>query len=248
MKKNEDLVSMNNFLSKQEKININDKNYNKIIFLYRSALKEIETKIDILNEELNEFYGYTPIDHVVSRIKSPESIIRKLEKKNYALTYENMIEKLNDIAGIRIICNFKDDVYRVAEHIESFQNVRVLNKKDFIKNPKKTGYMSYHLIIEIPINFAKSVMFVKVEIQLRTIGMDFWASLEHKLRYKGKVTLTKKDEKNLVKYARIINNIDEKMLILSARDEKVNEIKEITTVPVAVENKEKEMQDIVFKT
>ena len=139
MTENENLISMNNFLSKQEKININDKNYNKIMFLYKSALKELETKIEILQEELKEFYGYNPIDHVISRIKTSESIVKKLEKKNYNLTYENMIEKLNDIAGIRIICNFKDDVYKIAEYIESFQNIKVLNKKDYIKNPKKTG-------------------------------------------------------------------------------------------------------------
>lgn len=235
MTENENLISMNNFLSKQEKINIDDKNYNKIMFLYKSALKELETKIEILQEELKEFYGYNPIDHVSSRIKTSESIIKKLNKKNYNLTYENMIEKLNDIAGIRIVCNFKDDVYRIAEYIESFQNIKVINKKDYIKNPKKTGYMSYHLILEVPINFAKGIIYVKVEVQIRTVGMDFWATLEHKLKYKGNSKLSKKDEKNLIKYAHIINNIDDKMYILSNKEEILNQ--NITAIPIAAKNK-----------
>ncbi len=235
MSENENLISMNNFLSKQEKIKIDDNNYNKIMFLYKSALKELETKIEILQDELKEFYGYNPIDHVISRVKTSESIIKKLEKKNYNLTYENMIEKLNDIAGIRIICNFKDDVYKIAEYIENFQNIKVLNKKDYIKNPKKTGYMSYHLILEVPINFAKGIIYVKVEVQIRTVGMDFWASLEHKSKYKGGKNLSKKDEKNLVKYAQIINNIDDKMYILSNKEELSNQ--NISAIQIGAKNK-----------
>ena len=233
MSKSENLISMNNFLSKQEIININDKNYNRIMFLYKSALKELETKIDILKEEL-----------ITTRIKESESIIKKLENKNYSLTYENMIEKLNDIAGMRIICNFKDDVYKVAEYIEGFQDVRVINKKDYIKNPKKTGYMSYHLIIEVPVNFAKGIMYVKVEIQIRTIGMDFWASLEHKLRYKNNFKMSKKEEKNLVKYAKIINNIDTRMYVLSEKQEK---LEDITAFPVTAKEKDENNTNMMIK-
>ncbi len=244
MSKSENLISMNNFLSKQEIININDKNYNRIMFLYKSALKELETKIDILKEELQEFYGYSPMEHITTRIKESESIIKKLEKKNYSLTYENMIEKLNDIAGMRIICNFKDDVYKVAEYIEGFQDVRVINKKDYIKNPKKTGYMSYHLIIEVPVNFAKGIMYVKVEIQIRTIGMDFWASLEHKLRYKNNFKMSKKEEKNFVKYAKIINNIDTRMYVLSEKQEK---LEDITAFPVTAKEKDENNTNMMIK-
>ena len=132
-------------------------------------------------------------------------------------------EKINDIAGIRIICNFKKDVYKLVEIIENFQDIRILNKKDFMKKPKKSGYMSYHIIAEVPVNFSSGIMFVKVEIQVRTLGMDFWANLEHKLKYKNP-QISKTESKNLIKYARIINNIDDNMLTISNRLEEKNNI------------------------
>ena len=141
-----------------------------------------------------------------------------MERKKYDLTYENLFDKINDIAGIRIVCNFKSDVYKVAEIIENFQELRVLNKKDFMKKPKKSGYMSYHLIVEVPVNFSSGIMFVKVEIQIRTLGMDFFASLEHKLKYKNS-NISKNESKNLIKYAKVINNIDDNMLIISNKME-----------------------------
>ena len=189
------------------------------MFLYNSALKEIKTKIEILQEELRLFHDYEPIEYITTRIKKPENIIEKMERKNYNLTYENMFNKINDIAGIRIVCNFKKDVYKLVEIIEDFQDVRILNKKDFMKKPKKSGYMSYHIITEVPVTLSNGTMFVKVEIQLRTLGMDFWASIEHKLKYKNP-KIIKSDSKNLIKYANIINNIDDNMLTISNRLEK----------------------------
>ena len=188
------------------------------MFLYTSALIEIKTKIEILQEELKLFSDYDPIEYISTRIKKPNSIIKKMERKKYDLTYENLFDKINDIAGIRIVCNFKSDVYKVAEIIENFQELRVLNKKDFMKKPKKSGYMSYHLIVEVPVNFSSGIMFVKVEIQIRTLGMDFFASLEHKLKYKNS-NISKNESKNLIKYAKVINNIDDNMLIISNKME-----------------------------
>ena len=182
-------------------------------------MKEIKTKIEILQEELRLFHDYEPIEYITTRIKKPENIIEKMERKNYNLTYENMFNKINDIAGIRIVCNFKKDVYKLVEIIEDFQDVRILNKKDFMKKPKKSGYMSYHIITEVPVTLSNGTMFVKVEIQLRTLGMDFWASIEHKLKYKNP-KIIKSDSKNLIKYANIINNIDDNMLTISNRLEK----------------------------
>jgi len=209
----EELIEIGNFLSNKEIININDKNYARIIFLYNSALKELKTKTDILTEELKYFYDYNPIEYVVTRIKETDSIIKKLNKKKYDLTYENMIEKINDIAGMRIICAFKEDIYKVVEQIECFHDIRVLTKKDYMKKPKKSGYMSYHMLVEVPINFSKGIIYIKVEIQIRTMGMDFWAGLEHKINYKNEKR-SKKQSKELVKYAKMINNIDSKMFMM----------------------------------
>ena len=139
-----------------------------------------------------------------------------------------MFEKIDDIAGIRIVCNFKSDVYKLVDIISSFQDVRLLDKKDYLKNPKTSGYRSYHIILEVPVNFSSGIMYVKVELQIRTLAMDFWASLEHKLKYKNQ-RISKQDSKNLIKYAKIIDNIDENMLNISNRnkkEEKVNLILE----------------------
>lgn len=221
MIEDQNLVTLNSFLKENgEDIDVTSDKYNKLMFLYNSALKIINTKLEILKEELKEFYDYSPIEDITSRIKKPENVIEKLNRKEYALTYDNLINHLNDVAGIRIICNFKDDVYKVVELIESFQDIRIIKKKDYIKNPKKSGYRSIHLVVEVPINFSKGIIFVKVEIQIRTLGMNFWAVLEHKLNYK-KNKLTEKDKKALVKYANMINKIDDKLLILTEDDMKL---------------------------
>ena len=242
--KNDYLISMENNLVSKEQIDINDETFEKVMFLYNSALKEIKTKIEILQEELKLFYEYEPIEYITTRIKKPESIIEKLKRKNYNLTYENMFEKINDIAGIRIVCNFKKDVYKLVEIIENFQDVKIVNKKDFMKNPKKSGYMSYHIITEVPVNFSAGIMFVRVEIQIRTIGMDFWASLEHKLKYKNS-DISKNDSKNLMKYAKVINNIDEGMLTIYNKNEK--EMQNNITIEAAGSEKDLNKKKFKFK-
>lgn len=238
------LISIENNLVNKEIIDIKDNNFEKIMFLYNAALKEIKTKIEILQDELRLFSDYEPIEYITTRIKKPEKIIEKLERKNYDLTYKNMFEKINDIAGIRIICNFKKDVYRIVEIIENFQNIRILNKKDFMKNPKKSGYMSYHLITEVPVCFSSGTMFVKVEIQVRTLGMDFWASLEHKLKYKN-FNISNSDSKKLVKYARVINNIDDNMLTISSRIEQERK-KNIMIEAASTDNRDDNLKNKKF--
>lgn len=198
----------------REEIDIYSDRFKKMMFLYESALKEVKTKIEIIQDELKLFVDYEPIECISTRVKEPQNIIEKLKRKNYGLTYGEMFEKINDIAGIRIVCNFKSDVYKIVQIIENFQDIRILNKKDFMKNPKKSGYMSYHLIIETPVSFSQGTMWIKVEIQIRTLGMHFWASLEHKLKYKN-TAISKTESKNLIKYAKVINNIDENMLTIS---------------------------------
>lgn len=158
-----------------------------VMFLYNSALKAINTKIEILNNEFIHLYNYNPIEHIKSRLKTPESIVKKLKRGGHEVTIPNMIEHLSDIAGIRIICSFSPDIYRIAEMIARQSDVTVLVVKDYIKNPKPNGYKSYHMVVTIPIYLSDGPVDTKVEIQIRTIAMDFWASLDHELKYKKNI-------------------------------------------------------------
>ena len=157
------------------------------MFLYSSALKSINTKIEILNNEFIQLYNYNPIEHITSRLKTPESIVKKLKHDGCEVTIDNMVEHLNDIAGIRIICSFMSDIYPIADMIARQADITVLHVKDYIKYPKANGYKSYHMVVTIPVYLSEGKRDTKVEIQIRTIAMDFWASLEHKMRYKKNI-------------------------------------------------------------
>lgn len=186
-----------------------------MIFLYNSALKEINTKIEILNNEFMHVHNYNPIEHVKSRIKSPESIVRKLKKQGHEATIENMGKYLNDIAGVRIICSFTSDIYKIAQMLANQNDIIVLKIKDYIKHPKENGYKSYHMVISIPIFLSDGPVDVKVEIQIRTIAMDFWASLEHKIYYKFEGNAPAHIREDLKACADMVNALDEKMLYLN---------------------------------
>lgn len=197
-------------------INIDDfKNgtaeFKKIMLMYKSALKEIETKVNILSDEFQTLYKYNPIEHIKTRVKSPESIIKKMERKNLGITYNNMVNYINDVAGIRIICSFLPDIYRIVEMFEKSEDLKIVEKKDYIKTPKPSGYSSFHLIVLVPVSFSNGTVDVKVEIQIRTIAMDFWASLEHKIKYKYENGVPKKISKELISCAQMINQLDKKM-------------------------------------
>lgn len=152
--------------------------------LYDSAVKQLVLKFEVLNSEFNIRYAGNPIHHIESRVKSPRSIAAKLEKKGHPLTLEAAGKYINDIAGVRVVCNYIDDVYRVAEMLKRQQDVEVVKEQDYIKNPNYNGYRSLHLDIRIPVYFSDRTEYVLAEIQIRTIAMDFWASLEHDIRYK----------------------------------------------------------------
>ena len=158
--------------------------WEKLMFLYRSALQKMETKIGILIDEFQTLYNMNPIEHVKSRIKSPRSIAEKLRRLGYEDNIENMQLYLSDIAGIRIICTFMKDVIPIAERIMMQDDVDVVMVKDYMSNPKPNGYKSYHMVVTIPVYSRGQSIPVKVEIQIRTIAMDFWASIEHKINYK----------------------------------------------------------------
>ncbi len=214
-KEKNELVTMSMLLKKNEKIEKNTKTFEKIMFLYSVAIKEMETKLEIIKEEFKLFYDYELIDHMQTRIKKPESIANKMRARGLQLTYQNMIENINDIAGVRVICPLKKDVFSVRDLIRKIPGVKVLKEKDYITNPKKSGYSSYHMILEIPITLSQKIMYVKLEVQVRTMAMDFWASLEHKLKYKPQTEITKSASKELVSYAKMVHKLDNKMMFLN---------------------------------
>lgn len=156
----------------------------RFMMAYKFALDEMNTKINILKEEFNYIHEYNPIEHVKSRIKSPESILKKVRKKNIEFSLPSIKENIKDIAGIRITCSFISDIYKLSSMLEKQKDIKVIELKDYIKNPKPNGYQSLHMIIEIPIFMSDREELINVEVQIRTIAMDFWASLEHKIFYK----------------------------------------------------------------
>lgn len=195
-----------------------------VIFLYNSALKEVGTKLEILNDEFCHIHNYNPIEYIKSRIKTPESIVKKLKRNRYESTIENMVNHVNDIAGIRLVCSFTSDIYRLAEMIGRQNDLTVVSVKDYIKNPKDSGYKSYHMLVTVPIFLTDRVIDTKVEIQIRTIAMDFWASLEHKIYYKFEGDAPEYISRDLRECAGIVSMLDAKMLslneaILQAKEE-----------------------------
>ena len=165
-------------------------NFNKLMAYYRCAMMEVETKFNVLNEEFSIRYSRNPINSIKTRIKSFHSIREKLSRKGLAMTAENVEENISDVAGLRVICPFTEDVYTITEAFLKQDDIKLIRQKDYIKNPKKNGYRSLHLIVEVPIFLTSEKKVMKVEIQLRTVAMDCWACLEHELRYKNDIDLT----------------------------------------------------------
>ena len=196
---------------------MNVKNYEDVdswktvMFLYNAALKEVGTKLEILNDEFQHVHRYNPIEHIKKRIKTPESIVKKLKRQGHESSIENMVKYINDIAGVRLICSFTSDIYRLAELIGNQSDLKVLSIKDYIRHPKESGYKSYHMLVSVPIFLTDSVVDTKVEIQIRTIAMDFWASLEHKLKYKQDIENAERIAAELKNCADTICHVDYRM-------------------------------------
>ncbi len=182
-----------------------------LMVYYRCAIMEVETKLKVLNEEFSLKHDRNPINSIKSRLKSFSSIREKLQREGIMATPDQIEKKLNDIAGVRVICSFLDDVYDIAEALLKQDDIRIIRVKDYIKNPKPNGYRSLHLIIEIPIFLQHEKHMVKVEIQLRTIAQDFWASLEHQMRYKKNFEFTEDMGKELLECATMSASLDERM-------------------------------------
>lgn len=192
-----------------------EEEWKKVMLMYDSALKEVNTKIEILNNEFKLAHQYNPIEHVTSRIKSPQSIAKKIRHNGRELTVENIVKYINDVAGIRIICSFTSDIYRIADLLAKQSDVRVLKVKDYIMCPKENGYTSYHMIVSVPIYLSNTMVNTKVEVQIRTIAMDFWASLEHKIYYKFEGNAPEVIRKQLKECADIVSYLDQKMLSIN---------------------------------
>ncbi|MDF2472558.1 MAG: RelA/SpoT domain protein [Anaerocolumna sp.] len=212
-----------------------EEEWKKVMLMYDSALKEVLTKIEILNNEFKLAHQYNPIEHVTSRIKSPQSIAKKIRHNGRELTIENIVKYINDVAGIRIICSFTSDIYRIADLLTKQSDVQVLKVKDYITSPKTNGYTSYHMIISVPIYLSNAIVNTKVEVQIRTIAMDFWASLEHKIYYKFEGNAPERIRKELKECADIVAFLDQKMLSLNEEikvcniDEQKEEYREIVS-------------------
>ncbi|WZL80528.1 GTP pyrophosphokinase family protein [Vallitaleaceae bacterium 9-2] len=179
--------------------------------LYQAAIKEIRTKLEILDEEFRVKYDHNPIHHIESRLKSVESIVKKLQKKDLEISIDSIVNNLSDVAGVRVICNYKDDVESIAKFLVNQDDITYIEQRDYISNPKENGYRSLHLIIAIPIFLYESTELVRVEVQIRTIAMDFWASLEHKLKYKKESPVSNNLYHRLQRCAINLAALDEEM-------------------------------------
>lgn len=189
--------------------------WKEVTLVYSAALRQMETKMQILNDEFQHVHQYNPIEHIKARIKTPESIVKKLKRYGQESTIDNMVKYINDIAGIRIICSFTSDIYRIADMIRDQKDIQVIAVKDYITYPKASGYKSYHMIVSIPVYLSDRTVDTKVEIQIRTVAMDFWASLEHKIYYKFEGSGPDSLQAELKACADMVDMLDAKMFSLN---------------------------------
>lgn len=195
----------------------------RFMMTYKFGLDEMTTKLNILQEEFQHFHEYNPIEHIKSRLKAPESILNKLYRKDLEVSLESIKQNIQDIVGIRVVCSFISDIYKVSEMIQQQKDIKVIECKDYIKNPKPNGYQSLHLILSIPVFMSDREEKVFVEMQIRTIAMDFWASLEHKIYYKYDQAIPEYLTKELTDAATVANDLDRRMEQLN---KEVNQLKE----------------------
>lgn len=185
--------------------------FEELMMIYQCAIQEVTTKLEVLSQEMSVRYRRNPIENIKYRIKKPKSIAEKLLRNNFPITLEAISEHLNDVAGVRVICSFIDDIYTVSNMLTRQDDIKLISVKDYIKSPKENGYRSYHMIIEIPVFFSDKKQYVRVEVQIRTIAMDFWASLEHHVKYKKDVPNPEEIAARLKKCADVIAATDGEM-------------------------------------
>ena len=193
--------------------------FRELMMMYSCAIREVKTKLELLNDDLAIRNQRNPIQMIKSRVKKPTSILEKLKRRGYPITVQSVFENLYDVAGIRVICSFIDDIYLVAEMLARQDDVKVLIVKDYIRCPKVNGYRSYHMIIEIPVFFSDRKKNMRVEVQIRTIAMDFWASLDHQMKYKKDLDESEEISEQLRECAEVIAQTDEKMQLIRRKIE-----------------------------
>lgn len=186
-KENEVAMLSSDIMEQLKLVMQSSQQFQEMMMMYKCAIREVRTKAEVLNDEMSVRYHRNPISSITSRVKSPESITQKLMKKGLPFTVEAIMTHLSDVAGVRIICEFIDDIYSIAAMLAMQDDLKLIQIKDYIKYPKENGYRSYHMIVEIPVFFSKGKTLMRVEIQIRTIAMDFWASLDHELKYKKNI-------------------------------------------------------------
>ena len=196
--------------------------FQELMMMYRCAIREVQTKLEVLNDEFKTKQQRNPIDSIRSRVKSPISIFEKLQRKGFEISLQSIMDNLNDVAGIRVVCPFISDIYDVAHMLMSQDDVEVMEVKDYIKNPKPNGYRSLHYVIIIPIFTSSGKEYMKVEVQFRTIAMDFWASVDHRLRYKKEIDDEGEIQRKLKRCATIISQLDQEMQDIRNMIEKSN--------------------------
>ncbi len=192
-------------------INTKGQTFQMLMQIYEKAQNQVLEELIQIKEGTSKFYGYDVIHYITSRIKTPKSIIGKMKKKNYELNYQNLIDHINDIAGIRIVCPLEQDISTIVTIIENMPNIKIIKVKDYLTKPKQSGYSGYHIVVQTPVKVKEKEIPVKVEIQLRTIAMDFWATNEHKMKYKTTKKISLIDSKKLSIYAKVLQLLESKI-------------------------------------
>lgn len=207
------VVNVPNLVQVPESFLHQAREFQEAMMMYTCAIREVKTKLEVLNDELSVRNQRNPIEMIKSRVKKPMSIVEKLQRRGFPISLDSMVNNLDDVAGIRVICSFVDDIYAVANMLVSQDDVTVIAVKDYIRNPKPNGYRSYHLILEVPVFFSDQKKPMRVEVQIRTIAMDFWASLDHQLKYKKDIG-EEADQigEQLRQCAEVIADTDKRML------------------------------------
>ena len=206
------ILKMPDLVQIPDELRESPREFQELMMMYTCAIREVKTKLEVLNDELTVKNRRNPIEMIKFRVKNPFSIVEKLKRRNLPVDLNSISNNLDDVAGIRVICPFLDGIYEVAQMLKRQDDVRVIAEKDYIKKPKDNGYRSYHLIIEIPVFFSEKKQPMRVEVQIRTIAMDFWASLEHQLKYKKEFVNSQEVERQLRECADVIANTDKQML------------------------------------
>lgn len=209
-------------LSKEEKMQVFISELKTFYLKYTAAMNETATKIEILNEDFKTRYNHSPIEHIETRIKEPESLIKKMLRNNVPFDLSILENQIYDIAGVRVVCSFIQDIYAIVEMIQDNEEITIIKTKDYIKNPKPSGYRSFHMILKVPVYLTTGKEYVYVELQIRTMAMDFWASLEHRIKYKYDGIIPEDVQEELIQCAETISQADKQMMHLHNKVKEVN--------------------------